>query len=138
LQCDLGTELWLTTKLTLLPIAFEYVSELITGSEGLFGIDGPLFGSDGPLHGVAQFFVDKGFLGGDGEWSYDGFERIVYGTDGDDFLIHDGWGEVYGGKSDDVLVGLKPIFIAAGSPMFDDTSSPVAPKDQQLELDGGC
>jgi hypothetical protein len=118
--------------------AFEYVTDLISGPEGLFGLNGPIFGAGGPLHSVVDIAQSFGFLKHNGTWAYDGFDTILYGTDGDDVLIHDGGtGQALGGKGDDVLIAIGGKALAAGDPLFDDTTLPIAKVAQHLILNGG-
>jgi hypothetical protein len=117
--------------------ALEYIQDQITGPEGLFGLNGPLFGDGGPLERLVDYVQKKGFLQDDGEWRYDSFDSILRGNDGDDWLIHDGWGEAYGEEGDDFILGVAPVFIKSGNALFDEPGSPVAQGDQQLTLDGG-
>ena len=115
----------------------ETLSDFIFGLDGLFGLEGPLFGEGGPLQIASQFFFDQALLPDSGEWFYDGFDAIIEGTDRDDLLIHDGFGEAYGGAGDDILVGFRPQFIAQGDALFDTENSPLASEEQRLTLDGG-
>ncbi len=62
---------------------------------------------------------------------------ILEGTKKDDVLIHDGWGELHGGKGEDILIGERPQYFEPNEPFFKKQSSPCAQKKEQLLLDGG-
>ncbi|MCP4185133.1 MAG: hypothetical protein GY761_17790, partial [Hyphomicrobiales bacterium] len=115
----------------------DVMSDLVFGREGLFGLEGPLFGDDGPLQFASRWLGDNELLSDSGEWAYDGFDVLLEGTDADDVLIHDGWGEARGGKGDDILIGWQSEYKAKGDPLFEEEGSPLAIKEERLTLDGG-
>jgi hypothetical protein len=119
--------------------AFNDLGDYVTGVDGVFGHNGPLFGAGKPLHFLVDVAREKKFLQGDGSWAYDGFDNVLYGTDADDILIMDNsTGEAFGGKGDDVLLGINPRFAKEGTALFaDDPDSPLADEDSSLLLDGG-
>ena len=113
------------------------IEDVLFGEKGLFGIDGPLFGEGGPLYPARQIFEKfGGEADWDGNWIIEGLDAIAEGTDGDDTMAHDGWGELRGGKGNDILVGLEPVFIKKGDQLFDG-GNVVADKDLYMVLDGG-
>lgn len=114
------------------------VLDLVLGSEGLFGANGPLFGEGAPLHFAVEVLEDPGLLLETGNWRYGAFDQILLGSDATDILVHSRWGEVRGGGGSDILVGSEPIFIKKGDPLFEGLDSPVAEKDEYLTLDGGA
>lgn len=116
---------------------YEEVSDLVAGSDGLFGLNGPIFGEDGPLHAVAELIQNGEAATADGTWFFEGFDAVMLGTADDDVLAHSGWGEIYGDDGDDVLVGWIPIFKAMGDLLYEDPEGPVSLKDDWLTLDGG-
>ncbi|MCP4128104.1 MAG: hypothetical protein GY753_13710, partial [Gammaproteobacteria bacterium] len=97
---------------------------------------GPLFGDGGPLQFASQWLSDQEILANGGEWAYDGFNALLEGTDADDVLVHDGWGEARGGKGDDILIGWRPEYKAKGDPLFEEEGSPLAIKEERLVLNG--
>ncbi|MCP4182478.1 MAG: hypothetical protein GY761_04075, partial [Hyphomicrobiales bacterium] len=103
----------------------DVMTDYVFGVDGLFGLEGPLFGDDGPLQFASKWLGDHELLSNSGEWNYESFGELLEGTDADDVLIHDGWGEARGGKGDDILIGWRPEYKAKGDPLFEEEGSPL-------------
>ncbi|MEM6478740.1 MAG: hypothetical protein AAF647_06810, partial [Pseudomonadota bacterium] len=131
-----GTYDLVTLVLDAIGVVFDYMADELTKPDGLFGVDGPLFGEDGPLAIFGEFLQNREILTEEGIWLWDGFDAILEGSEKDDVLIHEGWGEASGGKGNDVLLGMNPIFMRESDYLFEEPGSE-AIRDDRLILDGG-